>query len=87
MKRRERWRAVLDAELGRWSHKSYDQLRTELAEMQDYAVQFAAKLYQVEVQLVENTDDYVHVAIGVDDGSLRWSIWPVGADFIRKRSA
>jgi len=87
MKRRERWRPVLDTEVKRWSDKSYDQLRAELLDIRDYEVEFASKLYQVEVELVENTKEYVHVIIAVDDGSLPWSIWTLTADFIQRRSS
>jgi len=76
---------VLDAEFKRWWDKSYDQLRSELSEMQNYEVQFDSKTYQVEVQLLESTDDYAHVIIGVADGSLPWSIFPLNADFVRNR--
>ena len=57
MKRRELWRAVLDVEVKRWSEKSYDQLRAELAEMKNYVVEFSSKQYEVEVDLLENTED------------------------------
>jgi hypothetical protein len=86
MKRRERWRAVLDVEVARWSEKSYDQLRAELADTQDYEVEFYSKPCQVEVELLENTEEYVHVDVRIDDGSLPWSIFPANADFIRRRS-
>ena len=77
---------MLDAQVKRWSEKSYNQLRIELSDIQRYEVESASKLYQVEIQLIENTEEYVHVLIGVDDGSLPWSIFPATADFIRRRS-
>ena len=87
MKRREKWRPVLDQEINRWSQKSYDELRAELSDIHNYEIEFESKAYQVEVELLENTPDYVHVDVRVDDGSLPWSIAPLGADFIQKRLA
>jgi len=85
MKRRNGWRPVLDQEINRWSQKSYDELRAELSDIQNYQIEFESKAYQVEVELLENTPDYVHVDVRVDDGSLPWSIAPLSADFVQKR--
>jgi hypothetical protein len=85
MKRREQWRPVLNAEAQRWKAKSYDQLVTELADEQAYEVEFEGKAYQVEVQLLEDTDKYLHVGISVDDGSIPASFRPLSESFIRDR--
>ena len=87
MGRRDEWRKVLDAETERWSAKSCEQLIAELHEHeeQNYEVVVDSKKYQVEVQLLENTKEYVHVMLGVDDGSLPWSIVPVSTSFIRQK--
>src|ERR1035441_666248 len=77
MKRRAEWQSVLDAETKRWAGMSCDQLIAELHEVQAYEVEVESKQYQVEVQLLENTDEYVHVAVGVDDGSLPASLSPI----------
>jgi hypothetical protein len=45
---------VLEAEVKRWSEESYDQLRSELAKLKVYEIEYAAKQHQVEVQLLEN---------------------------------
>ncbi len=86
MKRREEWRPVLDAEVGRWLEKSYEQLLSELPEVTVYEIEFAAKQYQVEVELLENTTEYVHVLVSVDDGSLPASLFPLSHTFIRRKS-
>ena len=86
MKRREEWRPVLDAEVGRWSEKSYEQILSELPEVKAYEIEFAAKQYQVEVELLENTAEYVHVLVSVDDGSLPASFFPLSHTFIRRKS-
>jgi hypothetical protein len=82
LKQREQWRPVLDAELKRWSAKSSEQLLAELRDMQAYEVEFENKMYQVEVEILENTDKYVHVTVAVDDGTLPASISPLNASFI-----
>jgi hypothetical protein len=86
LNRREQWRPVLDAEVKRWSAKSYEQLTTELAEEQVYEVVLDGASHQVEVKLLENTDSYLHVVVSVDDGSVPASFRPLSASFIREKS-
>jgi hypothetical protein len=87
MNRREEWRKVLGAETERWSGKPCEQLIAELREVQNYEVEVDSERYQVEVQLLENTKEYVHVALGVDDGSFPWSISPASGSFIRQKDS
>jgi len=77
MSRREEWRKVLDSEVRRWSAMTCEQLIFELHDLQAYEVELDSKKYQVEVELLENTDTYVHVMMAVDDGSLPASILPL----------
>jgi hypothetical protein len=86
-KRREEWRPILDAEVERWSAMSYERLATELAEEQVCEVERNGKDYQVEVNLLEDTDKYMHVLVAVDDGSLPASLSPLSASFIREKSS
>ena len=74
--RREEWQRILDVETKKWSVKSCEQILTELREMQCYQIEEDSKAYQFEVEILENTDKYIHVAIAVDDGSLPASISP-----------
>jgi hypothetical protein len=60
------WRKVLDFEVQRWSAMSCGQ----------------SKQYQVEVELLENTERYLHVMVTLDDGSLPASISPLTRSFI-----
>jgi len=83
--KREQWRPVLDAELRRWSAKSCEQLLAELGEVQAYETEFKSRKYQVEVEILENTEKYVHVMVAVDDGSLPASIRPLSESFIREK--
>ena len=82
MSRRDEWRKVLDAEVKRWSAMSCAQLVSELREVQSYEVELDSKQYQVEVELLEDTEQYVHVMVAVDDGSLPSSISPLTHSFI-----
>jgi hypothetical protein len=86
MNRRERWQAVLELEVARWSAKSYEELHSRLSEGQVYEVEFDSLQHQVEVELLENKPDYLHVSISVDDGTLPASLRPATTGFIRRRA-
>jgi hypothetical protein len=85
MKRREQWRPVLDAEVKKWSTKSCAELVAELPDVQAYEVELEGNKYQVEIQLLENTDKYVHVSVAVDDGSIPASFRPLSSSFVREK--
>jgi hypothetical protein len=85
MSRRAEWQKVLDKEVAHWSEMSWEQLVTELHEVRAYQVEVESKRYQVEVELLENTEDYVHVIVGVDDGSLPRSVVPLVHSFVRQK--
>jgi hypothetical protein len=82
MNRREEWQKVLDSEVKRWSAMPYGQLLSELHELQAYEVEFDSRKYQVEVEILENTEKYLNIAVSVDDGSLPASILPSTHNFI-----
>jgi hypothetical protein len=84
---REQWAPVLDAETKRWSAKSWAELVLELSDVRAYEVEVGSKRYQVEVELLENTPQYVHVAVAVDDGSLPASFRPLATTFLRYKDA
>ena len=72
------WREVLDAETQRWSSMSSDELLSELRDVQAYEVGTGFREHtRCEVEVLENTDTYVHVMVAVDDGQLPASISPV----------
>ena len=83
--KQERWRKALDSEVQLWASMSCDQLLAELHDPLAYEIELDSKTYQVEVELLENTDRYVHVMIAVDDGSLPASISPLTRSFIRSK--
>jgi hypothetical protein len=86
LSRREEWRRVLDAEVARWSAMSCEQLLSALQDLQAYEMEWDSRPYQVEVQLLENTPEYLHVMVAVDDGSLPASIVPLTQSFIRRKT-
>jgi hypothetical protein len=85
MKRREQWQPVLDAEVKKWGAKPWAELIAELQDVEAYQVEVDGKKYTVEVQLLENTDKYVHIGVGVDDGSIPASFRPLSSSFIRDK--
>jgi hypothetical protein len=85
MNRREQWRPILDAQVQCWSAKSCDQLISELQRCKAYEVEYEGKRYQVEVTLLENTKEYVHVGVDVDDGTLPASFRPLATSFICRK--
>jgi hypothetical protein len=85
--RSEESKRALEAEVARWSVVSSKQLVEELSEGEkEYQIEFNAKQFQVEVQLVENTPDYIHVVVSIDDGSLLSSLLPATRGFVKKKN-
>ena len=84
--RRDSWKPVLEAETKKWSAMSYAQIMAKLPDKNDcYEVEIGCQRYQVEVDLLENTERYIRVAVSVDDGSLPASFRPVFSSFIRDK--
>ena len=87
MTRRENWNRVLALELEQWAAKPWPHLLHDLADGNvAYEVVHDSKIYQVEADLLENTPEYVHVSVAVDDGSLPASIFPASKSFICKKN-
>ena len=85
MTRRKQWQKILDSEIHRWSRLPYEQLISQLGTMDVYEVECDSKKYRVEIELLENTEEYVHVVVSVDDGNLPTSILPATDSFITKK--
>jgi hypothetical protein len=85
MSRREEWRKVLQAELRRWSLMSCDEALAELETRNVYELVLSQSKYQIEVDLLEDTPEYLHLSIAVDDGSLPGSIHPESESFICRK--
>jgi hypothetical protein len=74
--------ACAEAAKQRWSAMTPDQLASTLNKEQVYEVELDSKTYQVEVEMLESTEEYFHVMVAVDDGSLPASIVPETQTFI-----
>lgn len=85
MKQREQLRPVLEAEMKRWSAMSCAQLASQLTDVRTYEAEFESKKYQVEVQILENTDSYLQVGVAVDDGHFLRAMRPLSSSFICKK--
>lgn len=80
--KREDLRPYLQHEIDQWSAKSYQSLRQELKEG-PYNKADSEDEYHVEVDLLENRDDYVHVTVGVCSERVPWScIFPLCRSFL-----
>ena len=62
-----------------------EQLLDKLREPQAYELLHDSKRYQFEVRLIENTVEYVHIVIAIDDGTLPASLLPLTQSFIRQK--
>ena len=71
-------RACLEDERDRWAAVSFENLTTLLAIPSVYECRGGC---QVEVQLLEVTDAYVHVSVCADDGGWR-AFKPLCASFL-----
>jgi hypothetical protein len=80
--RREQWRRVVAIELQRWSAMTPEQLASALNEDRVYEVELDSSTYQVEIEVIESTEEYCHVMIAVDDGSLPASMVPETQSFV-----
>lgn len=72
----------LNEEIEKWSRKSYLELREELREPISYYEGTEDERRRIEVYLLESTDDYVHVGIGVDQGGWFRALVPMSYDFL-----
>ena len=85
MHRKKAWRAVLAAEVRRWSALSSEDLLAKLGDIQVYEVERDGKPYQVEVEILADEAEYVQVMVSVDDGSLPASLVPATEIFVRSK--
>jgi hypothetical protein len=87
MTRRDEWNLVLALELEQWEAKPLPQVLHDLADGNvAYEVTHSSKTYQVEADLLEDTPDYLHVSVAVDDGTLPQSIYPASKSLILRKS-
>ena len=64
-----------------------DELISQLQSECVYQIESESTQFHLDVQMLENTDEYVHVMVGIHDGSLGGFISPLSDSFIiRKHS-
>jgi hypothetical protein len=85
MTRRSECQTALAQEVERWSNMPWEKLLCALQDTHDYQVEVGANHYQVEVQLLENTEHYIHVSVAIDDGRLLRSMFPLSNSFVKKK--
>ena len=61
-------RRCLDQEVATWCRRSYSTLRKDLEKLVTYTRGEGLSRYVVEVQLLKNESEYLHIGIAVDDG-------------------
>lgn len=61
-------RRCLDHEVATWHRRSYSTLRKDLERLVTYTCGEGSSRYEVEVRLLKNESEYVHVGIAIDDG-------------------
>ena len=82
MKRKD-LRPYLNKEVGIWSSKSYNGLRHDLNESACYDAKSDSFQYHVDVELLENCEEYVHVMVSVwSEHSGLSSFVPLCSDFL-----
>jgi hypothetical protein len=85
--RRNEWNPVLQSEVKKWSAMSCARVMSMLPESECYEVEVESRKYQVEVELLEDTEQYIHIGVSVDDGTLPASFRPASSSFIRNKDA
>ena len=81
--KREELRPYLDHEIAKWSAKSYQTLREELRDGNFADAANPSAEYHLEVDLLENRNDYVHVSVAVCSERVRWSCFhPLSRSFL-----
>jgi hypothetical protein len=85
MRKRDKLREILAAEISRWSAMPYDELILQLQGECVYQVESESTQFHLDVQVLENTDEYVHVMVGIHDGSFWGFISPLSDSFITRK--
>lgn len=75
---------VLSLEIDAWAVKPYEEL-TQMRKPHCYSTDVNGTTFNVEIQVLHVTSDYVQLSIAVDDGSGRWSTCPVAKSMLTYR--
>jgi hypothetical protein len=74
-------RELLSEETLTWAERSPADIVAELAKPQTYSRGAGANWHEIEVTLLEATDDYIHVQTSIHDGGLV-SLTPITSSFL-----
>jgi hypothetical protein len=69
-------RELLSQETLAWTERSPAAIVAELAKPQTYRRGADGTLHEIEVTLLDATDDYIHVKTSINDVSLVWALTP-----------
>ena len=85
MIKKRRLKKILFKEREKYISKSFEDL-SKITEPIVYECSSGKSCYQVEVQLIEKNEEYIHVSIAIDDKSLIRAIFPFSTSFIIYRN-
>src|SRR5215510_4903808 len=74
-------RELLSQETLAWAERPPADIVAELAKPQIYRRGVGDTWHEIEVTLLEATDDYIHVKTSIHDGSLVWALKPIASSF------
>ena len=75
-------RELLSQETLAWAERSPADIVAELATPQTYRRGAGDTWHEIEVTLLEATEDYIHVKTSINDGSLVWALTPITSSFL-----
>ena len=75
-------RELLSQETLAWPERSPADIVAELATPQTYRRGKGDTWHEIEVTLLEATDDYIHIKISINDGSLVWTLKPITSSLL-----
>ena len=75
-------RELLSQETVAWAERSPADIVAELAKPQTHRRGAGDTWHEIEVTLLEATDDYIHVQTSIHDGSLVWALKPITSSFL-----
>jgi len=73
---------LLSQETLAWAERSPADIVAELAKPLTYRRGTVDTWHEIEVTLLEATDDYIHVKTSIHDGSLVWALKPMTSSLL-----